>query len=80
MKITDIKFGVLVEHEEYGYGMIKGITNNCDLENHRVRSDKDRMNIVVEWQSGLTTNIHPANVELVKWIQLKSVLYARTLT
>ncbi len=71
MKITDFKYGLMVEETsptkglEKGYGLLVGIVSNNTSGSYQERANPFTAIFEVKWQTGDTTNIHPSNVKKV---------------
>lgn len=66
MKLSECKFGVLVQDDRGRVGMVKGITNNKTSSDLQERDDPDNAIPLVEWASGATTGIYHGNLKPFK--------------
>jgi hypothetical protein len=66
MKLSKVQVGRVVFHENYGVGCILGLTNNAPYFDEKIRREVDRVVISVEWASGITTHVHPTQLEYYK--------------
>lgn len=62
MKLNECTYGTIVATEDGRVGMIVGITNNCPLEDIKVRSNLYNAIPLVRWSCGRESGIHAGNI------------------